>query len=197
VRFKRVLARAAGIEQAVVESLRFDAAGDAFVVSVRLHQRAASRCGVCRRPCPGYDQGRRKRRRWRTLDLGKVRCFVEADVVRVRCPRHVVVTQWVPWARHNAGHTRDFDQKVAWLTTRMSKTAVAHKLRVSWGTVGQIITRVMADADAAAGDRWANLRRIGVDEISYKRGYKYLTVVVDHDTRRLLWIAEGPVGRSV
>ena len=118
-------------------------------------------------------------------------CVLEADVVRVRCPEHGVITAWVPWARHGAGHTVAFDQKTAWLATRMSKTAVAQLLRTGWATVGQIITRVMADADAQAGDQFAAVRRIGIDEISYKRGYRYLTVVVDHDTRRLLWIAEG------
>jgi transposase len=102
-----------------------------------------------------------------------------------------VLTAWVPWARHGAGHTLPFDKTVAWLATRTSKTAVATKLRISWATVGDIIARVMADEDAAAGDRWAAVRRIGVDEISYKRGYKYLTVVVDHDARKLLWIGEG------
>jgi transposase len=109
----------------------------------------------------------------------------------VRCPEHGVVVAWVPWARHGVGHTRAFDQKVTWHATRMSKTAAAHYLRISWATVGQIIARVMADADATAGDRYATLRRIGVDEISYKRGFKFLTVVVNHDTRQLLWIAEG------
>jgi transposase len=125
------------------------------------------------------------------IDFGLLRCYLEADLPRVRCGVHGVVVAFVPWARHGAGHTRDFDSKVAWMATRMSKTAVAHYLRVSWGTVGQIVARVMADADAAAGDRLAGVRRIGIDEVSYRRGYKYLTVVVDHDSRRLLWMAEG------
>lgn len=101
----------------------------------------------------------------------------------------------VPWARHGAGHTHGFDEVVAWFATRMSKTALAAFLRVGWATVGAIITRVMADADAAAagpaGDRLDGITRIGVDEISYRRGHKYLTVVVDHATRRVLWLAEG------
>jgi len=57
-------------------------------------------------------------------------------------------------------------------------------------TVGAIITRVSADIDAKV-DRLARLRRIGIDEISYKRGHRYLTVVVDHDARRLIWAAPG------
>jgi transposase len=56
--------------------------------------------------------------------------------------------------------------------------------------VGAIITRVVADARAAV-DPFDGLRRIGIDEISYKRGYKFLTVVVDHDSGRLVWAAPG------
>jgi transposase len=116
---------------------------------------------------------------------------VEAEQVRVSCRKHGVVAAAVPWARHGVGHTRDFDALVVWLVRRMSKTAVCTLLRISWRTVGEIIARVMADADAKTGDRLAGLRRIGIDEISYRRGHKYLTVVIDHDTGRLVWLGEG------
>lgn len=56
--------------------------------------------------------------------------------------------------------------------------------------MGAIITRAWADVEALH-DRFAGLRRIGIDEISYKRGHRYLTVVVDHDTGRLVWAAPG------
>jgi transposase len=175
----------------VVESVRLDRAGGVMVVSVRPCGGVALRCGVCRRVCPGYDRSRGEPRRWRALDAGTLCCFVEAAVVRVSCPMHGVVTGWLPWARHGGGHVRAFDAQVAWLATRMSKTAVTRLMRIGWATVGAIITRVSAEADAAAGDRLDGLRRIGIDEISYKRHHKYLTVIVDHDTRRLVWIAEG------
>jgi transposase len=178
-----------GIGQAVFESVRFEAG--VMVVGVRAHARAGLRCGVCRRICPGYDQGRGAVRRWRAVDVGTLRCYAEATVVRVSCPQHGVVVGWVPWARHGAGHVRVFDQLVSWLATRMSKTAVTRLLRISWATVGAIISRVTADADAVAGDRLDGLVRIGIDEVSYKRHHKYLTVVVDHDTRRVVWLAEG------
>jgi transposase len=190
VRSVRVWARLLGVERVVVESVGFDEAAGAVVVSVRPAVGAARRCGVCGRRCAGFDRGR-GRRRWRTVDVGVRRAFLEAWAPRVRCGEHGVVVAAVPWARHGAGHTRDFDDLVGWLVRQMSKSAVCRLLRVSWRTVGQIVDRVVADADAAAGDRLAGLRRIGIDEVSYRRGHKYLTVVVNHDTRRLLWIAEG------
>ncbi|CAN5909272.1 ISL3 family transposase [soil metagenome] len=116
--------------------------------------------------------------------------WLEADAPRVRWREHGIVVAQVPWARHGARQTRAFEDTVAWLVTQCSKTAVSQLLRVTWRTVGSIVTRVVADIDAQV-DRFAGLRRIGIDEISYKRGHKYLTVVVDHDSGRLIWAAAG------
>jgi transposase len=190
VRGSRVIRRAVGGPDTVVESESFDEIANAVVINVRAARRARGRCGRCLRRCPGYDQGR-GRRRWRMLDIAAKRAYLEADQPRVRCPEHGVTVSAVPWARHDAGHTRDFDSQVAWLTRQMSKTAVCLLMRIAWRTVGEIITRVVADADAVTGDRLTGLRRIGIDEISYKRGHKYLTVVVDHATGRLVWVGEG------
>jgi transposase len=102
-----------------------------------------------------------------------------------------VVVASVPWARHGARHCYPFEDTTAWLVRHTSRSTVSHLLRVAWRSVGAIVARVVADADAAAGDRLAGVRRIGIDEISYRRGHNYLTVVVDHDTGRLLWARPG------
>ena len=182
-------ARLLGLVKAVVEDVAFDDDDGCVVVSVRPRKAAKRRCGRCGKHCPGYDQGE-GRRRWRALDLGTIKAYLEADAPRVRCVEHGVVAAQVPWARHGAGHTYAFDDTAAWLVTHCSKSAVRDLLRIAWRTVGSIVTRVVADAEAAT-DRFADLRRIGIDEISYKRGHKYLTVVVDHDTGVLLWAHPG------
>jgi transposase len=96
----------------------------------------------------------------------------------------------VPWARHGAGHTLCFDDVVAWLAVACSKTAVTELMRIAWRTVGAIVKRVCDDVDAVT-DRFVGLRRIGIDEISYKKRHKYLVVVVDHDSGRLVWAGPG------
>lgn len=116
--------------------------------------------------------------------------FIEARTPRVSCREHGVVVAAVPWARHGAGHTKAFDETVAWLATRCSKGAVCELMQIAWRTVGSIVDRVWMQT-CETFDRFDGLRRIGIDEISYKRGHKYLTVVVDHDSGRLVWAAQG------
>jgi len=179
-----------GVDKAaVIEGVDFDDEADAVIVSVRPRRAKKLRCGLCERPSPGYDQGE-GRRRWRALDLGEVRSYLEADAPRVRCPDHGVLVAWLPWARHGAGHTRGFDDTVAWLAVHTSKTAVVQVMRIAWATVGVIVTRVVAEARAQR-DPFDGLTKIGIDEISYKRGHRYLLVVVDHRSGRLVWAAAG------
>ena len=177
------------VERTVVEQVEVDPEADVLVACVRPVAREQNRCGVCRRPARGYDQGR-GRRRWRCLDAGTMKVFLEAELPRVRCREHGVVAAAVPWARHGAGHTLVFDQQAAWMAAECSKSAVAQLMRISWRTVGAIVARFVADRDAGV-DRLAGLRRIGIDEISYRKGQRYMTVVVCHDTRRVVWMADG------
>ncbi|GAA1814543.1 ISL3 family transposase [Agromyces neolithicus] len=184
-----------GLEKTVLERVEFDEEAEVVVAHVRPVKRQRGRCGVCRRRSPGYDAGP-GRRRWRALDLGTIQALLEADMPRVRCRVHGVVVAAVPWARHDAGHTYAFDDQVAWLATQASKSTVTELMRIAWRTVGSIIARVWADVEVAH-DRFAGLRRIGIDEISYKKGHKYLMVVVDHDARRLVWAAPGRTSATV
>jgi transposase len=190
MREARIWGRLLGLDRAVVERVEHGPDGR-VVVHARPVARQRGRCGRCGRRSPGYDQG--GRRRWRALDLGTVQAFVEADTPRVRCRVHGVTVVRVPWARHGAGHTRAFDDQVAWLVTTSSQVAVTRLMRIAWRTVGAIVTRVMAEVDARV-DRLEGLRRIGIDEVHYRRGHKYLVVVTDHDTGRLVWAAPGRDG---
>lgn len=190
----RVWARLFGLRGAVVEDVRIGDDGE-VVLSVRPGWRERDRCGVCRRRSPGFDRGE-GRRRWRALDLGTTLAFVEAQAPRVTCRRHGVVVCAVPWARHDARFTRAFEDQVAWLAVNTSKTAVAQLMRVAWRTVGQICERVAAET-AGQRDLLSGLRWIGIDEISHRKGQRYLTVVVDHHTGRLVWAAAGRDRKTV
>jgi len=188
VRGIRVWARLLGLARAVVEDVFLD--DGTVVVCVRPRAREQGRCPVCRRRCGGYDCGE-GRRRWRALDLGTIKAFVEADAPRVECPRHGVIVAAVPWARHDSWFTRAFEDQAAWLAVNASASAVARLMRTTWRAVGGICRRV-SDEARAQRDLLAGLRRIGFDEISVRKGQRYLTVVVDHHSGRLVWAAPRP-----
>lgn len=196
VRSTRIWTRLFGVEKTVIEAVEVEECGpdaDDGDVLIVVHARPArgrrQRCGICERRCARYDSGE-GRRRWRALDVGTLRAVIEADAPRVSCPEHGVTVAAVPWARHGAGHTLPFDDTVAWLATHCSKTTVTELMRIGWRTVGSVCARVWADVEGRV-DLLAGLRRIGIDEISYKKRHKYLTIVVDHDTGRLVWAAPG------
>jgi len=190
VRNATVWAGMLGVEKSTVtDGVVFEDESESIVVSVHPRKGAKQRCGQCQRRCPRYDHGE-GRRRWRGPDLGLLRSVLEADAPRVTCPDHGVVVASVPWARHGARHTKVFEDTVAWMATRTSKSTLEVLLRIAWRTVGAIVTRVV-DEGVAARDPLEGLRRIGIDEISYKKDHRYITIVVDHDTGRLVWAAPG------
>ena len=189
----RVWARLLGLARAVVEDVFLDE--EAVVVCVRPRAREQGRCPLCRRRCPGYDWGE-GRRRWRALDLGTTKAYIEAEAPRVECKRHGVIVAAVPWARHDSSFTTAFDDQVAWLAVNTSARAVAALMRTTWRAVGGICRRV-SDEARAQRDLLSDLRRLGFDEISVRKGQSYLTVVVDHHSGRLVWAAPGRDRRTV
>ena len=193
---KSLLLLALGLARTVVLGARIEA--ERIVVSVRPYKREQRRCPVCGRACDFYDMANRGAPRlWRAMDLARSACYLEYAPCRVRCPEHGVRTEAVPWARHGARFTRDFEDWVAWLAVRCTASAVSELARVEWHRVGGVCRRVYAELEAARGaSRFDGVRRIGIDETSYKKGHKYVTVVVDHDRGCLIWAHEG-TGKDV
>jgi transposase len=120
---------------------------------------------------------------------GRPALLVEYELRRVRCPDCGVRVEAVPWGRPRARHTRDFEDLVAFCAQQMAKEPICRLLRVGWDTVGAIVERVVADHLDA--DRLAGLLMIGVDELSYRKGQRYLTQVCDHQTGAIVWARPG------
>lgn len=178
--FNRLL----GFPGTIVDRVSFT--DQTLVAEVRLR----SKMLVC--PCgrvshAAYDASWRQ---WRHVDLGRWKVYLRAQIRRVDCRGcGQVRTEWMPFARPGARHTQDFEHLAAWLAKRMSKAAVATLLRTSWQTIDTMVTRLV---DAHLDDeRLDGLHRLGVDEIAYRKGRKFLTIITDHDTGRVIWIGEG------
>ena len=185
--FNRIIA----IDGVAVSGVTFTPEG----VVVKIHRRKRSHqcpCGWTTRS--HYD---RSTRRWRHLDLGVTKCFLEAEICRIECAKcRRVRTEDVPWARPGARHTKDFCAVVAWLAQRVDKTTITKLLRVSWEAVAKIVIDVVGEV--LSDDRFEGLARLGVDEVSYRKGHRYLTVVADHDREgRVVWAKAGKNGATL
>lgn len=173
-----------------MQSVRFGK--DEVVVTVRPRTRV-HRCPQCRFATGArYD---RHRQRWRHIALGRWVVWIEAEVSRLDCPRHGVLTETVAWAAQDSRFTLDFEDLVAWLAREMNQTAVTRLLHVAWKTVGRIIQRVVGRASNQ--DRLNELYRIGLDEVSYRKGHKYLSVIANHQTGEPAWIGEGRSSKTL
>ena len=173
------------IPGATVASVEFTP--DGVLVGLR-RRKGRPRCPCGWRGSGAYDTSVR---RWRHLDMGSSKLLLEAQIRRLHCRRcGRVRTEDVPWARPRARHSRDFEDVVAWLAQHTDKTTITRLLRTSWETVAGIVERVVAEQIDER--RLSGLLRIGVDEVSYRKGHRYLTVVADHDQAgRVVWAAEG------
>ncbi len=185
MRVTTALNRLLRLPGATVTDLSFTA--DGVVVTVRLRRRRTV-CSGCGQTGRQHRHGRRVRR-WRHLDLGATRCWIECELRRVYCRDCGARYEAVPWARPGSRHTRDFEDTVAWLAQQMAFSPITRLLRIGWRTVGVIVERVVTDH--LDHDRLEGLVRIGVDEISYRRHHRYLTSVADHDSGAIVWCAPG------
>lgn len=184
-----------GVKNTVVESYDFYTDSDG-VNHLRIyaranvwHQDVCPHCG--RRHLPKYDRAARNPKVWRGLDFGGIVVEVVSETHRVICPDHGVVTAAVPWAYPSSGFTKEFDLTVAWLAEYLPRSAVAEYMRIDWQTVGNCISRALHDLEPERSRRLNGLVNIGIDETSYRKGHKYITVVVNHDTNTVVWAADG------
>ena len=157
-------------------------------------RKRVGRCSICERKVHGcYDT---RTRLWRHTDLGEHRVMLRYALRRLNCGTcGTPKTESVPWAEFGSWHTYDFEDLTAYSAQHMDATRTAELMRVSWRTVGNIVRRVVARK--LPDDRLDGLRHIGIDELSYKRHHEYVTVVVDHDRRRVAWCAPGKSGDTV
>ncbi len=178
--FNRMLA----LPRAWVRDVAFGSEGVIVTVALRPGAPVCSGCGT-----RGLQIKEHRVKRWRHLDLGAGRCYVECRLRRVYCPGCGEVYERVPWARAGSPYTRDFEDVTAFLAQQMAKTPITRLMRIGWRSVGTILARVVADK--LDRGRLDGLVMLGVDEVSHGAGHRFLTCVADHATGGVVWAAPG------
>ena len=182
------------VKNAVVEGSDFFTDHNG-VNHIRIHARPnvwhENDCPICHKRCKCYDRKNQQLRTWRALDWGATLVEIVYDTHRIECPEHGVLVADVPWAYPGSGFTKDFDLTVGWLAIYLPRSVVSEYMRIDWKTVGRCVHRTLNDIEPERSRRLDNLVNIGIDETSYKKGHKYITVIVNHDTNAVVWAAQG------
>jgi len=167
-----------------VRDVAFGSERTIVMVALRAKRPVCSGCGT-----RGLAIKEHREKRWRHLDLGAGRCYIECLLRRLYCPGCGDVYEAVPWARAGSAYTRDFEDVVAFLAQQMAKTPLSRLMRIGWRSVGKILARVIADK--LDRGRLDALVMIGVDEVSHGAGHKFLTCVADHASGGVVWATPG------
>lgn len=158
-------------------------------VRVRPKVRRRGRCGRCGALASWFDNGDGARS-WRHLDAGFATVEIVALARRVDCRSCGPTVASVPWARHASAFTRAFEDLVVHDAIVGNKQAAADRYGISWRAVNNMCVRVATEALGRV-DLLDGLIAVAIDEVKYKKGHRYLTVVCDHVTGRVVWAAKG------
>jgi transposase len=162
--------------------------GGSLSLLVQLRPRGRSRpiCSCCMRKRRGYD--RQSERRFEFVPLWNIPVRFVYAPRRVDCPRCGVVVEAMPWATGKSPITTTYAWFLASWAKALSWTETARRFGTSWHVVFQAVRHAVQWG--RAHQNLDGVRSIGVDEIGWKKGYKFLTVVyqIDHGCKRLLWV---------
>lgn len=179
----------------VYHSIRWNKTRTSLLASLRPHGRSRPICSVCDRKGPGYDT--LAERRFEFVPLWAIPVIFLYSMRRVDCPRCGVTVEKVPWADGKHQSTFSYRLFLASWAKRISWKETAMIFGTSWDTVFRSVDWVV---------RWGLVHReigdiesIGVDEIAYRCGHKYLTLVyqIDAGCRRLLYVARDRTEASL
>jgi len=191
MRDKELYARILGLEAPwVVREVDLDLEKGEVFIHVYYDAQLSLRCPECDSEAPGYDTRER-----RHLDTCQYRTILVAEVPRCNCGEHNVRQISVPWAEGGSRFTAMFEALVIDWLRETSMTAVSRRLAVSWDQIDGVMNRAV-NRGLERREK-ASPKHVGVDETSFKKRHKYVTVVQDQESGNVLHVADGRGRESI
>ena len=190
---KTVLNRVHKVKGFVYEQIRF--VRDVIEVDVRPRRGSRPYCAGCGRRGSTYDH--LARRRFAFVPLWGIRVFLLYAMRRVDCPRCGVTVEMVPWAEGKRHLTQAYAVFLARWARRLSWREVSLIFKTSWENVFRSVAWVVEYG--LKHRSLEGITAIGVDEVQFQKGHRYLTVVyqIDQGCRRLLWIGKDRTTKTL
>jgi len=177
-----------------VTEVNFSKESNRLDITIDFQRGASFVCPVCGAPAPAYDTTEKT---WRHLNFFQYEAYLHARVPRVNCPNAGcgVKQIQVPWARAGSGFTLLFEALVMTMARDMPVNVMARLFSVTDTRLWRVINAYVEMARAK--EDYSDVKRIGIDETSVKKGHDYVTFFFDLDNRKLLFGTEGKDNETI
>lgn len=149
-------------------------------------------CPVCQVPCGAYDTTEQV---WQHLNFFQYKTYLHAWVPRISCKEHGIKQITIPWARERSGFTLLFEAMIMTLVDQMPVKEIATMMGIEdtrlWRIIEHYVNKDLDQSDLS------KVARVGVDETSSQKGHKYVSLFVDLDTRKVIFVAKGKDSSTV
>lgn len=126
---------------------------------------------------------------WRHLNFFEYKTYLHCRVPRVKCDDCGVHQIEVPWARKQSGFTLLMDAIIITLAQSMPILKVAIMLDEHDTRIWRVIIYYVKKSRAK--ENFSKVSKIGIDETSFKKGHKYVTIVADIEKSKVMYVCEG------
>jgi len=177
-----------------VTEVNFSKESNRLDITIDFQRGATFPCPVCGALAPAHDTTEKT---WRHLNFFQYEAYLHARVPRVNCPNAGcgVKQIQVPWARAGSGFTLLFEALVMTMARDMPVNVMARLFSVTDTRLWRVINAYVEMARAK--EDYSDVKRIGIDETSIKKGHNYVTFFFDLDNRKLLFGTEGKDNETV
>lgn len=187
----KIFSLMAGIEKPwILEKVEVDENKDLHMY-VKYKRGEKFKCNKCEEICPVHDTIEKT---WRHLNCFEHKTYIHCKVSRIKCEKHGVHLVEVPWSKANTGFTLLFEEFVMQLAKKMSVHAISKILDESDGRLWRIVHRYAKEY--VENLEFSKVTKIGLDETS-RKGHEYITVFIDLDTSKVLYIADGKKATTI
>ncbi|MBI2353619.1 MAG: ISL3 family transposase [Deltaproteobacteria bacterium] len=177
-----------------VTEISFSKESNRLDITIDFQRGATFVCPVCGASAPAYDTTEKT---WRHLNFFQYEAYLHARVPRVNCPNEGcgVKQVHVPWARAGSGFTLLFEALVMTMARDMPVNVMARLFSVTDTRLWRVINAYVELARAK--EDFSDVKRIGIDETSVKKGHDYVSFFFDLDKKKLLFGTEGKDNETV
>ncbi len=169
-----------------IKKVEFDTDTGVLDIAIDFPRGSVFPCPKCGQPSKAYDSTEKK---WRHLNFFQYTCYLTARTPRIECKKHGILKADVPWARPGADFTLLFESLAMTLCREMPVNTVSRIIGEDdnklWRMVHYYVEKARTSED------YSSVSSIGIDETSAKRGHDYVTLVVDLDAKKTIFVTQG------